>query len=234
MMFKCMAAGFVAALTIAAPAMSASLTIQSIDGDWQNATPDVTGEGTSQIRWGTPAGYGQSGYDFDAAGDMSVEDETSFVLGTFTHLNFPIRGTLLTSVELSVQFMVDGVADAITSVFSFDHWETYNQANTCANGAGQGVGVNSNGCADRVTATSNEGMSEEFTIDGITYVLDVTGFLYDGELMDDFWTSETMTNEAQLLASFRVVPPSEVPLPASGLLLLGGVAGLAMARRRRK
>lgn len=234
MMFKSMAAGFVVALTIAAPAMSASLSIQSIDGDWQNATPTVTGEGTSQIRWGTETGYGQSGYNFDASGNMIVEDETSFVLGTFTHLNFPIRLPLLTSVELSFQFMVDGVADAITSVFSFDHWETYNQAATCANDASQGVGVNSNGCADRVTATSNEGMSEEFTIDGITYVLDVTGFFYEDELMDDFWTTERMTNEAQLLGSFRVVPPSEVPLPASGLLLLGGVAGLAMARRRRK
>lgn len=250
MMFRNLAAGCIAALSLATPAISASLNLNSIDGEWQNASPSVSGEGTSEIRWGTPARttdgpfYSslsylrdtgeQSGYDFDASADMTVEDSTTFVLGTFTHLNFPIRDTLLESVDLSISFMIDGVADAITSVFSFDHWETHNEATVCANGDGQREGRNNaNGCADRVTATLNEGMSETFEIDGVTYVLDVTGFLYEGEMMTDFWTLENETNEALLLASFRVIP-SEVPLPASGLLLLGGLAGMAMVRRRQK
>jgi hypothetical protein len=249
MMFKSLAVGIVATLALSAPAMSASLSLNSIDGEWQNPSPSVSGEGTSQIRWGDPArstdgpfyaqlgylldGGQQSGYNFDASPDMVVEDDTTFVLGTFTHLNFPIRGTLLESVDLSISFMVEGVAEAITSVFSFDHWETHNEADVCADGDGQGEGRNnSNGCADRVTATLNEALSEMFTIDGVTYVLDITGFLHEGELMTEFWTLENATNEALLIGSFQVVP-SEVPLPATGLLLLGGLAGMAMTRRRK-
>lgn len=249
MMFRSLAVGLIATLGLVTPAMSASLSLNTIDGEWQNASPSVSGEGTNQIRWGTPVyttdglfysrlsyllnNGQQSGYNFDASGDMVVEEETTFVLGTFTHLNYPIRDTLLRSVDLSLSFMVEGVADAITSVFSFDHWETHNEAVVCANGDGQGIGRNNtNGCADRVTATLNEAMSETFMIDGVTYILDITGFLHEGELMTDFWTLENASNEALLVGSFRVVP-SEVPLPASGLLLLGGLAGLAMARRRK-
>ncbi|NNE87821.1 MAG: VPLPA-CTERM sorting domain-containing protein [Silicimonas sp.] len=249
MTFKGLAVGVVATLALSTPAISASLSLNSIDGVWQNASPSVSGEGTSQIRWGTPAyttdgsfysqlayllnGGQQSGYDFDASGDMVVEDNTTFVLGTFTHLNYPIRDTLLTSVDLSLSFMIDGVTEAITSVFSFDHWETHNEAEVCANGEGREDGLNISGCADRVTATLNEAMSETFVIDGVTYVLDISGFLYEGELMTDFWTLENQSNEALLVGSFRVVP-SEVPLPATGLLLLGGLAGMAMVRRRRR
>ncbi|MEO9823386.1 MAG: THxN family PEP-CTERM protein [Paracoccaceae bacterium] len=235
MMFKFAAAGFIAALGFASPAMAASLSINSIDGVWQNATPSVDGEGTNQIRWGAPAyDNGPSGYDFDPSGDMTVLDETSFVLGTFTHLNFPILAPGLTNVDLALSFMIEGVSDAITTVFSFDHWETHNEASVCANGDGQRVGVNNSfGCADLVSATLNDAQSETFDIDGVTYVLDITGFQHEGELMTSFWTEENATNEAHLLGSFRVVP-TEVPLPASGMLLLGGLAGIAMVRRRRK
>ena len=236
MMFRPFVVGCVAALGFSSPAIAATLSVNSIDGVWQNSSVSVSGQGTSEIRWGTPAyTFGsKSGYDFDASSDLTVEDGTSFVLGTFTHLNFPIRQGVLSSVDLSLSFLIDGVADAITTVFSFDHWETHNEASVCANGAGQGEGVNNSyGCADRVVATLNNASSETFEIAGVTYALDITGFQHEDELMTEFWTRENATNQALLLGSFRVVP-TEVPLPASGLLLLGGLAGLAMARRRQK
>ena len=233
------------ATSLSLAASASALTITSIDGAWENASAGVSGVGTDQIRWGNGwKGGPSSGYDFNAsATDLVAEEDNTFVLGTFDHLNFPVTGTFLQSVDLAVSFTIDGVADAISSVFSFVHDETYNWANTCANGQSNGVGVNSNGCGDHVTATLNESQSETFEIDGVTYILDILGFHYEGELMDDFWTVESEVNSAELVAIFRTVegevppqdppvdPPSEVPLPASGLLLLAGVVGLFLKRR---
>ena len=71
-------------------------------------------------------------------------------------------------------------------------------------------------------------------VDGAEYLLDITGFQLGDDVFESFWTTERSANEAELQASYRLIsePPSEVPLPASGLLLLGGLAGLAAARRR--
>lgn len=241
MFIKSVLAACVVAIGMAAPA--SALTITSIDGDWQNATPSVSGEGTDSIRWGTDAGYGQSGYDFDAAPtSFDAAPDTGFSLGTFTHLNFPVRDTVLSSVDLAVNFTIQGLTSTITSVFSFDHLETPNYLNskwqpkaaTCADGNANGTGVNLNGCADRVSATTNLGSSQTFTIGSTTYVLDIMGFMKNGTLLTDFWTLERQTNSAELWGVFRTVsvqPPSEVPLPASGLLLLGGLAGLFAKRR---
>ncbi len=236
-----LAAAVVTGLAVASSA--SALTITSIDGSWENAGAGVSGEGTNQIRWGDGwKGGPSSGYDFRSTEtEFVAAKETPFVLGTFEHLNFPVTGTFLERVDLAVSFTIAGVADAISSVFSFEHDETYNRRKTtCANGEQNYQGVNSNGCADHVVATLNEGKSETFEIDGVTYILDVLGFHYDGELMSDFWTVEKEVNSAELVAIFRTVdvppppppPPSEVPLPASGLLLLAGIAGLYAKRRK--
>lgn len=231
------------ALTVAAglalPSSATALTITSIEGVWQNANHVTSGEGEDQIRWGVPDGQGQSGYNFDAAGtDLVADPDENFVLGTFTHLNFPVYGPFLEMVDLVISFTVEGVSEAITSVFSFAHNETLNSSSTCANGQGNGVGVNANGCADHVTAVLNEARTETFVIDDVEYVMDITGFEFEGETMSDFWTVESAENASQLSAIFRTLddenqpPPPEVPLPASGLLLLGGLAALAARRRR--
>lgn len=241
MSFKTKIAAATAAVLLAAPA--SALTITSIDGDWQNASPAVSGVGTDTIRWGNDAGFGRSGYDFDATPtSFEIEADTGFVLGTFTHLNFPVTGNVLEAVELSVSFTIEGVATAITSVFDFAHLETDNHLRSnwtprsvgCANGQMNGTGVNVNGCADRVTATHNEASTETFTIGATTYILEILGFQHENELMTDFWTVERQTNVSQLMAIFRTVDgpePPAVPLPASGLLLLGGLAAL-FARRK--
>lgn len=226
---------------LASPATAATLTVTSVTGLWENSDPVVSGLGTTDIRWGTNIGFGQSGYSFDAsATPATVAQDTDFVLGTFEHLNHTIRGTFLETVDLALSFTIAGLADPISTVFSFSHWETLNQAKVCPNGANW-TGINISGCADRVTATLNLGQSETFQIGGVTYLLDITGFLYNGVLMDYFWTQEQKDNQALLMARFTVVPdnppppppPPEVPLPASVFLLLGGLGGMSLLRRRR-
>lgn len=225
---------------LAIPSAAAAVTVTSIEGAWHNANNRVKGVGTDKIRWGKSAGHGRSGYNFKAARtNVVTSPETSFVLGKFKHLNFPVYGPFLESVDLVVSFTVEGLNEAFKSVFSFEHNETINGASTCPYGTA-GVGVNAKGCADHVTASLNEDKSESFMLDGVEYLLDITGFLHQGSLMNDFWTVENARNSAELVAEFRVLgtdepqePPSEVPLPASGLLLLAGVAGLMAKGRRR-
>jgi hypothetical protein len=207
--------------------------------------------GTSEISWGDlPAGSGmpQSAYSFVGRGtpfDTSVDQ--MFNLGTFTHKNNPIwtNGEMLNGARLALTFTIEGANDVFRSVFDFQHLETPNESNPCANGEGQGVGVNVNGCADRVTLALNEDESESFTVGHMEYVLDISGFLYNDSLMKRFWTKEKAENVADLQASYKLISdntppkpvtppttPSEVPLPASGLLLLGGLGAIYAKRRK--
>lgn len=227
-----------AVLCIAAPATAASLTIKGVDGIWSTSKPVVDGIGSTELSWGTPANDAerQSGYTFESSETpFEVEDGKSFVLGTFTHLNFPITGVLLEAADLAVEFAIAGVDKMINATFSFNHFETNNGLARCANGQSQGVGVNVNGCADNVQASLNKAQSEVFELDGQTYQLDISGFQYEGELLESFWTQEDRANSAELVAVFNVITPvSEVPLPASGLLLLGGFGALVLKKRQSK
>ena len=236
------------AISIGLATPASAITITSISGVWQSA--DVTagsisgsdgmasGVGTSSISWGdVPNGYVPSAYSFSGTPTpFETAVDEMFNLGTFTHSNNPIwtNGEMLNGAELVLTFTIDGVAETFQSVFDFTHWETPNEPTNCADGGTHGVGVNANGCADRVTLALNEDETESFTVGGVEYVLDISGFLHQGVLMDSFWTMESAENNAILQASYRMIDsPSEVPLPASGLLLLGGLAGLAMKRRRK-
>lgn len=243
------------AVTVALSTPASAITITSISGIWQSA--DVAaggisgsdnaanGVGSSSISWGDVPNtetYPLSAYSFDAADAPFVaEPEVIFDLGVFTHSNNPIytKGEMLNGAELALSFSIEGASNVFTSVLSFTHLETPNNHKTCANGDKHGVGVNSNGCADNVSVSVNEALSESFIVGGMEYVLDVSGFLHEGSLLDSFWTREEAENSAILQASFTLIAdhnidePSEVPLPASGLLLLGGLAGLAMKKRRK-
>ncbi|MCB1136062.1 MAG: choice-of-anchor K domain-containing protein [Chlamydiia bacterium] len=115
-------------------AQAVTYIADDVSGIWTSADPAsaASGLGTNEIRWGTPAtSHGQSGYRFDNATPPPVVGNVgdTFVLGTFTHMNWPITGTAITSAELSVSFdlTIDGVIfnDRVFS-YMFEHEETPN------------------------------------------------------------------------------------------------------------
>lgn len=239
-------------LGLATPA--SAVTITSISGLWTELTSTGPGNAastlnTSTLSWGLPPeGGAQSSYNFAGTSTpLETKVDEAFNLGTFTHSNNPIYDSreMLDSATLSLSFTIEGLDQTFRSVFNFEHEETPNNAATCADGGLTGSGINDNGCADRVTLSLNEAQTESFTVGYMEYVLDVTGFLTEGGLAKTFWTREKDDNSAVLQASYKLISdntppapeptptnPSEVPLPASGLLLLGGLGAMYAKRRK--
>jgi hypothetical protein len=229
-------------LTIAANDASASVTvtIDSVAGKWVSTQPGsvpVTGLNTNEIRWGTSTGSGQSGYLFDGLTSGPWNVNQIFDVGQFTHFNNPIAGGSITGAQLQVDFGVtitngSTFTTTLTSVFDFAHLETPNGANPCADGGTNGVGVNANGCADRVTFKINPGATTSVNIDGTLYVLNLTGFVIGGVSASEFWTKEQPTNTA-VIQGVLTERSSVVPVPAALPIMLAALGGFGFAGYRR-
>ncbi len=223
-------------------ALATPVSFSNITASWTDISPTTgitvfnNNSAIPSMRWGRPAtNAGQSGYDFLAAADFSVNapPNQQVTLGAFSHLNNPIRGTSLNSATLNVaiDIAINGVDQGSrTFMFNFSHNETPNNANLCANGGANGSGVNINGCADLVTVT-NSNLSEDFFADGILYTIAILGFKVGDDIITTFETIERMTNNAVLVATITV---AEVPIPGALVLMFSGVMGLGFAGRTKK
>ncbi|MDG4649432.1 THxN family PEP-CTERM protein [Roseibacterium sp. SDUM158017] len=215
------AAAVAAGMFCAGAASAITVNGLTVDGVWLNPALEggsvAAGAGTDTITWGefdTSAGYAFEG------GDTATAPGT-FRVGTFYHDNTPIRGDALSSTDLSISISgeIGGVSFSFAPRFSLTHDETINSLCTP-------------GCPDVITVTAASGLTETIRVGDTRYTIAVDDFdILNGFVLEDgsFLSAEGTRNGIDILGSITMTP---VPLPAAGWMLLAGLGGLAMMRRR--
>ncbi|WP_300482814.1 type I secretion C-terminal target domain-containing protein [Shewanella sp.] len=172
-------------------------TAESSDSDVRIYDSNDDDSANDRIRWGNvDSGDPRSGYNFDENTNIQVGDvglNQNIVLGTFTHLNYPINGySAITKATLEVTLMINGIPAKVT--LEFDHNET---------GSG---GYNP---PDIVTVANT---SAVFIYDGARYTLQVMGFLdNNGNVVTSIQTAENRSTSFPLVV--KLIPGDGFELP---------------------
>lgn len=226
----------VISLALPITAHATNIKINSVSGIWTNVTGNpynLNGNNTKQISWGKSTGNGQSSYKFQGKAPpiFSVDINTPFKVGTFTHYNKPIQNNSITGATLDTTFSltIDGVTlNNLHFSYNFLHNETPNSKPCQAGSASV--------CDDIVKITNNVAQSNTFKINGVDYTISFTGFKINGQTFSEFFTKENYTNTASLVAVITKavvgVPEPETYLTLGSFILAGAV--LAALSKRRK
>ncbi len=168
------------------------VTCLAYGADNSSAIPqNQTTADENQVRYGRPADNNpdnctpfsnQSGFGFDGSdGVPNFNPGEQFLLGVFTHYNNEIyvnrddAADRLRTVDLAVALNFTDPVLNETLNYTVQLDETPNEAFPCVYGNEGG-----RGCNDRVTFPTSIG-DETFTIDGVEYTLQITGFVDNGE-----------------------------------------------------
>ena len=159
---------------------------------------------TNVVRWGISSGLGKSGLQFDGSSGQTFDEGDIFLLGTLTHMNWPVYRPTASgaTLQITMVFADPSVTPNPTFTFDFDIEETPN--------SGQCPAFQIPGhpkCDDRITFPSSYGQ-EAFTIGDTLYTLKIEGFVDSypgGSPVSAFITEEQKNNSAYLVASLSSV-----------------------------
>jgi hypothetical protein len=212
------------------------LNITSILGQWQNSVPvagvtinNVANQGQDTVRWGDSLGSGQSGYNFTPGPNLTpVTLNVPFLLGSFQHVNNPIGGTSLVSIDYLLSFSTNGNPAGLATTFTFLHNETTNAGPCAAGPEGPSLSI----CDDFVTV-STPLFNQNIVVGPDNFFFNLIGFSKDGGVTtsNGFQSQEQATTSAGLYARVTSTPVG-VPEPGVLSLLLTGLGALAFAARR--
>lgn len=199
-------------------AQAATITTTGIWTQLAGNPSNSIGLGTSQVSWGEPAnGLSQSSYKFEGVSNLALPlDNSNFLLGTFTHENYPIYLDSITEANLAVDLNIGGNLSK-TFNFLFQHNETPNNVDDFCPDTPEYATP----CPD-VVSIPGVSSTETIDINGLAYKLVINGFLQNGNLVNQFITQEAQANSAQLYAHLEQIPqPVPEPSLVFGMTALG-------------
>ena len=198
-----------------AVADTSTYELSSSSGVWSSVVggdDTVTGVGTQEIRWGeAPYGGQKSGLHFNGVGTQSFNEGEVFLLGTLTHMNWPVYPPTATGATLTItlQFNSPDISPNPQFNFSLTIDETTNEDHEyqCADWHTPGNPP----CDDMITFPNTYG-SESFQIGDKLYTLHIVGFVDEypnGDIVQQFITREEADNVAYLVGTLSSVLVAE-------------------------